>query len=86
MTLPVSKNVKMKKKRERRKEEERGKEHELHGVRVGPCLIETSTLFHERRARITHGSYSHVSVWRAGSRSLPRRKRNGEDRKIQASE
>ena len=28
------------------------------------CLVETSTLFHERRARFTHGSYSHVSVWR----------------------
>ena len=26
------------------------------------------TLFRERRARFTHGSFSHVSVWRAGSR------------------
>ena len=31
-------------------------------------------------------SYSHVSAWRAGSRSMPRSKRSGEDRKIQASE
>ena len=67
LTLPVSKNVKMKKKKRKTKRRRKRQRMRTPWTR---CWVETSTFFHERRARFNHGSYSHVSVWRAGSRSM----------------
>ena len=70
-SCPFLKNVEMKKKK---------KKQPKNANSIDTMFNRNFTLFHERRARFTHGSYSHVTVRRAGSRSLPRRERSGEER------
>ena len=75
LILPVSKKC-----RNEKKKKEKIKKQPKNANSIDTMFNRNFTLFHERRARLTHGSYSHVTVRRAESRSLPRRERSGEER------